>query len=108
MDGDPNGDFSSGDFGPLGSVFVEDKFDASLVGLTALAFFFDPLGIGGEERVVASVATGEAMGWVAGGGVRGVLLLAHMDVVATALGAFSNLFMEEAPPWVCIIFASLR
>ena len=42
--GGPNGDFCSGEFGPLGSVSVEDKSNASLVGLTALAFFFDPLG----------------------------------------------------------------
>ena len=32
---EPNGDFGSGEFGPLGSVFAEDKYDASLVSLTA-------------------------------------------------------------------------
>ena len=45
---EPNSDFGSGEFGPLGSVSTEDKSDASLIGLTTLAFFFDPLGIGGE------------------------------------------------------------
>ena len=62
LDGDPNGDFDSDEFGPLGSVFAEDKFDTSLVDLTALAFFFDPLGIGGERSVMASIATEEATG----------------------------------------------
>ena len=65
-------DFSSGELGPLGSVSTEDKSDVSLVGLTALALFFDPLGICGEGHVVASVATEEATGWVAGGEVGGV------------------------------------
>ena len=69
---EPNGDFGSGEFGPLGSVSIEEKFDASLVGLTSLAFFFEPLGIGGEERAMASVATEATTSWVAGGGVGGV------------------------------------
>ena len=62
LDGDPNSDFGSGEFGPLGRVSTKDKSDASLVGLTALAFFFDPLWIGGEGRLMASVATEEATG----------------------------------------------
>ena len=70
--------------GPLGKVSVEDKSDMSLVGLTTLAFFFDPLGIGGERHVVAIVATEEATSWVAGGRVS---LLACLDAVTTALGA---------------------
>ena len=77
---------------------AEDKSNASLVGLTALAFFFDPLGIGGEGRVVASVATEEATGWVAGGGIGGVLLLAHLDADAVGLGALSDIFIVEEPP----------
>ena len=57
---------------------------------------------------MASVAIEEATGWVAGGRVGGVLLLTRLDIVATALGAFSYLFMEEAPPRVHTIFAGLR
>ena len=60
--GEPNGDFSSDKLGPLGNVSTEDKSDASFVGLTALAFFFDPLGIGGEGCVVVSVAKEAARG----------------------------------------------
>ena len=101
LDGEPNGDFGNDELGPLGNMSIEDKSNASLVGLTALAFFFDPLGIGGEERVVASIATEGATGWVVGGGVGRVSLIAHLDVVAAALGALSDLFMEEAPPRVC-------
>ena len=98
LDGDPNDDFGSGELGPLGSVSPEDKSNASLVCLTALAFFFNPLGIGGEGRVVAFVATKEAMGWVAGGGVVGVSLFAHLDAIAVTLEPLLDLFMEEAPP----------
>ena len=76
--------------------------------MTALTFFFNPLGIGGEGCVVASVATEEATGWVAEGGMGGVSLLAYLDAIATAVGAFSNLFMDEALPQVLTIFASLR
>ena len=81
-------------------MFVEDKSDASLVGLMALAFFFDPLGIDEEGCVMASVAIEEAMSWVARGEVGRVSLLARLDAVATALGPLSNLFMEEALPRV--------
>ena len=81
-------------------MFVEDKFDTYLVGLTALAFFFDPLGISGEGHVVASVATEAAMGWVAGGGVGTVSLLSHLEAVAAALDPLSDLLLEEAPPRV--------
>ena len=42
------------------------------------------------------------------GRVGRVSLLARLDAVAAALGAFSDLFMEEAPPRVCTIFAGLR
>ena len=59
---EPIGDFSNGELGPLGRVSVEDKSNTSLVDLTTLAFFFDLLGIGGEGRVVASVATEKATG----------------------------------------------
>ena len=59
---EPKGDFDNGKFGPLGKVSVEDKSDGSLVDLTVLAFFFDPLGIGGKGRVVASIAIEEATG----------------------------------------------
>ena len=97
---EPNEDFGNGELGPLGSVSVEDKSNASLVGLTALAFFFDPLGIGGEGHVVASVAIEEARGWLAGGEVGKVSLLARLDAVAAALEALSDLFMEDAPPRV--------
>ena len=67
-------------------------------GLTARAFFLVPFGTsGGEEGFVASVAIEEATGWVAGGEVGRVSLLGHLDTVAAALGALSDLFMEEAP-----------
>ena len=59
---EPKGDFGNGELGPLGKVFIEDKSDVSLVSLTTLAFFFDPLGIGGEGRVVISAITEEATG----------------------------------------------
>ena len=107
MAGKPNGDFNSGKLGPLGSVSAEDKSDVFLVGLTTLAFF-DPLGIGGEGCVVASIATEVAMGWVARVRVGRVSLLAYLDAIVATLWAFSDLFMEEAPPRVCTIFASLR
>ena len=90
LDGDPYSDFGSGEFGPLGNVLVEDKLNVCLVGLTTLAFFFDPLGIGGEGRAVASVGTEEAIGSVAGGRVGKVSLLARLDTVGTTLGAFSD------------------
>ena len=67
FDGDPKEDFDNCELGPLDKVSVEDKFDASLVGLWALAFFFVPIRIGGEEGVVASVSTEEATAWLAGG-----------------------------------------
>ena len=106
--GEPNSDFHSGEFRPLGSVSAEDKSEASLVGLTTLAFFFNLLGIGGEGCAVVYVAIEEATGWVAGGGVGGVSLLASLDAVAAALEPLSNLFMEEAPPRVLTIFVVLR
>ena len=37
-----------------------------------------------------------------------VSLLAHLDAVAAALGAFSNIFMEEALPRFRTIFVGLR
>ena len=49
---------------------------------------------------MAFVATEEAMGWVAGGRVGGVLLFACLHLVAVALGTLSDLFMEEALPRV--------
>ena len=98
--GEPNRNFDSGEFGPLGSVFADDKFDASLVGLTALAFFVDPLGIGGEGRAMVSIVTEVATGWVARDRVGGVLLFACLDAVATALVSLSDLLLEEAQPWV--------
>ena len=60
--GEPNDDFDSGEFAPQGSVSAEGKSDLSLVGLTALAFFFNPLGIGGEGCAMVFVATEEATG----------------------------------------------
>ena len=48
---EPRGDFDNGELGPLGRVSAEDRLDASLVDLTALAFFFDPLGL--EEKSVS-------------------------------------------------------
>ena len=101
---EPKGDFGSGELGALGRVSAEDKSDASLDGLKDWAFFFDPFGIGGEERVVASVATKEATGWLAGGRVGGVSLLSRFDAIATALGPLSDLFMVEEPPHVFTIF----
>ena len=101
--GEPNGDFSNGEFGPLGSVSAKDKSDASLVGLAALTFFFYPLGIGGEGRAMASVATEAATSWVAG-----VSLLARLDAVVTTLEPLSNLLLEEAPPRVRTMVAGLR
>ena len=94
---EPKGDFDNGELGPLGNVAAENKSDASFGQLKALAFFFDPLGIGGEGSFVAFVATEEATGWVAGGGVS---LFACLDVVTVALGTLSDLFMEEALPRV--------
>ena len=38
----------------------------------------------------------------------GVLILARLDAVVADLRAFSDLFMEKAPPQVCTIFAGLR
>ena len=105
---EPNSDFGSGEFRPLGSVFAKDKSDTSLVGLTALAFFFDSLGIGGEGRVVASIATEVATGWVARGGVGGVSLLARLDAIVFALEPLLDLFIEEAPPRVRTMFPGLR
>ena len=99
LDGEPNGDFDNGELGPLGSVSVEDKSDASLVILTALPFFFNPLWISGEGRPMTFIAIEAATGWVAEGGVGGVLLFARLDTITAALGAFSDLFMV-APPWV--------
>ena len=58
--GEPKEDLDNGELGPLGKVFAEDKSDESLVSLIALVFFFDPLGIGGDGRAVASVTTEEA------------------------------------------------
>ena len=46
---------------------------------------------------MASITTEDATGWVVRGGVGGVSLLAHLDVVLAALGALLDLFMEEAP-----------
>ena len=91
-------------------MFAKDKFDASLVSLTALAFFFDPLGIGGEGHIVVSIAIEAATGWVAGGGGRvgGVSLFAHLDAVAAALEPLSNLLLEEAPPWLRTMVTGLR
>ena len=97
---EPNGDFSSGEFGPLGSMSTEDKTDASLVSLTTFAFF-NSLGIGVEGRVVV-------IGWVAEDGVGRVSLLAHLDADAAALEPLSDLFMEEASPRILTIFAGLR
>ena len=85
----PRGDFSSGELELLGRVSAEDKSNASLVSLTALAFFFDPFGIGGEERAMAFIG--------------GVSLLAHFDAVAITLGPLLDLFMVEEPPRVFII-----
>ena len=59
---EPKGDFGNGELGTLGKVSVRDKSDASLVGLIALAFIFDPLGIGGKGCSMDSVATEEATG----------------------------------------------
>ena len=78
---------------------VEDRSDASLVGLTALAFFFDPLGIGGEGRAIE-----EATGWFVGGGVGGVLLLIRFDTISTTFGPLSDLFMVEEASCVLTIF----
>ena len=83
---------------------VEDRSDASLVGLTTLAFFFDPLGIGGEWRAMASIAIKEATGWFVGGGVGGVLFLIRFDTVATTFGPLSDLFMVEEALCVLTIF----
>ena len=65
--------------------------------MTDLAFFFDPLGIGEECRVVVSVTTEAAIGCVAGGRVREVLLLARLDTVAATLEPLLDLLLEEAP-----------
>ena len=100
----PRGNFNNGKLGPLGRVSSNDKFDASLVALTALTLFFNPFGIGGEKRVVASIATEEATSWLAGGEVGGVSLLARFNVVTAALGPLSDLFIVEEPPCVLIIF----
>ena len=57
---------------------------------------------------MASIAIEEATSWVARGEVGRVSLLACLDVVVAALGAFLDLFMEEALPRVRTIFAGLR
>ena len=106
--GEPKGDFNNGELRPLGRVSAEDRSDASLVGLTTLVFFFDSFGIGGEEHVVASVATEETTGWLARGRVRGVSLLARFDVVAAAMGPLSDLFMVEESSCVSPSFWSER
>ena len=71
-----------------------------LVGLKAWAFFFNLFGIGGEEHVVASIATEEATSWLAGGGVGRVSLLTCFKAIVIALGPLSNLFMVEESPQV--------
>ena len=57
---------------------------------------------------MASIAIEEATGWVAEGGMGRVLLLASLEAIAAALGAFLNLFMEEALPQVRTIVACLK
>ena len=60
FEGDESGDFSRGELGPLRSVSSKVYSKRSSVSLVAQAFCLKPLGTGGGEGFMASVATKEA------------------------------------------------
>ena len=95
FDGEESGDFSNRELGPLGSISKEVESERSFIGLVARAFLLIPIGIEGEEGVMAFVAIEEATCCIPGGGDGEGSFLARFEAKDTAFGSSEDLFFVE-------------
>ena len=103
FEGDESGDFNRGELRPLGSVSSEVDSEKSLVGLVAWAFCLLPLGTGGGQGFVASIATEEGTEGSARGEDGDDSLRCHFKAEEVAFESMSALFFYEPPPLVFAI-----